>query len=50
MKGQRLLFSVESVFDTHPLDSFKILFANLKTITSIQLTLPQENPPFAKAS
>jgi hypothetical protein len=30
MKEQKLLFSVESILDIHPLQNFKILFANLK--------------------
>jgi len=30
MKEQHLLFSIESMLDIHPLDNFRILFANLK--------------------
>ena len=30
MKEQELLFSIESALDIHPLENFKILFANLK--------------------
>jgi len=30
MKEQKLLFSVESAFDIHPLEKFKIFFDNLK--------------------
>jgi len=30
MKEQKLLFSVESILDIHPLENFKILFDNLK--------------------
>jgi len=29
MKEQKLLFSIESVLDIHPLENFKILFDNL---------------------
>lgn len=30
MEEQELLFSTDSILDIHPLDNFKILFANLK--------------------
>ena len=47
MEEQHLLFSIESMLDIHPLENFKILFANLKAdhldpvCTGISAKLPQ---------
>jgi hypothetical protein len=49
MKEQKLLFSVESALDIHPLENFKILFDNLKAdhLDSIYLT---GRKPFSRQS
>jgi hypothetical protein len=49
MKEQKLLFSVESILDIHPLENFKILFDNLKAdhLDSAYLT---GRKPFSRQS
>ena len=49
MKEQKLLFSVESVLDIHPLRNFKILFDNLQAHHLDPEYLTGRNPSLVKA-